>query len=575
VGDFPARTIPKNLGPDMAETTSTVAGNRPMGTAQSDSKTSPADKVVKKNAKDQPQPDSFRELVEAIAVAFMLAFVFKTFLAEAFIIPTGSMAPTLQGRHNDIFCEKCGYEYRTGAPEDRDNTGPLACPNCRFSMDLDIPANLDHQTFPGDKILVNKFIYDFTDPQRFDVIVFKFPEDSKTNYIKRLVGLPGEILKIEHGDIFVTMSKDKQFAIARKPNATKMQAMLQDVYVHDNLSEELSPNAASLRWQDWSGSQAMNHWQPSEDKKSFTLAAPNPETTWLRYQHLVPTPADWNDAKNKKASIAPAPSLIKDEYAYNIVRELGYNPYNYVGDLALECNVQADQGQGSLTFELVAGGRQFQAVADLATGIVELKIPAVPNFKVTSKSKPFAKGGDHKVLFANVDLKLWLIVDGTEVEFDKEAVYDLPYVEGSDLVKTQPGQAVVSDLSPVGIGIQGAKNAKVEHLKLMRDVYYTSMPKDKNSAFINASHSEAHLLKDEKDPLKDQFFMCGDNSPNSLDSRLWPQQFFVERRNLIGKATYVFWPHSWPTGISKKFDVGLFSIDVPFWPNFSRMRLIR
>ena len=46
--------------------------------------------------------DSFRETIESIAIAFVRAFLFRTFEAEAFVIPTGSMAPTLQGRHKDV-----------------------------------------------------------------------------------------------------------------------------------------------------------------------------------------------------------------------------------------------------------------------------------------------------------------------------------------------------------------------------------------------------------------------------------------------------------------------------------------
>ncbi|MEM9410477.1 MAG: S26 family signal peptidase, partial [Planctomycetota bacterium] len=56
-----------------------------------------------------------RETFESIAVAVMLALLFRTYEAEAFIIPTGSMAPTLQGQHMDVVCEQCGYQYRAGA----------------------------------------------------------------------------------------------------------------------------------------------------------------------------------------------------------------------------------------------------------------------------------------------------------------------------------------------------------------------------------------------------------------------------------------------------------------------------
>ena len=78
--------------------------------------------------KSEPQVASggsvaVRETIESIVVAFVLAFLFRTFEAEAFVIPTGSMSPSLQGQHKDVHCSECGYRFRTTAStegEDRD-----------------------------------------------------------------------------------------------------------------------------------------------------------------------------------------------------------------------------------------------------------------------------------------------------------------------------------------------------------------------------------------------------------------------------------------------------------------------
>src|SRR5688500_7962806 len=54
---------------------------------------------------------SIKETVESILVAFILAFIFRAFVVEAFVIPTGSMAPTLLGAHIRVRCEDCGYRW--------------------------------------------------------------------------------------------------------------------------------------------------------------------------------------------------------------------------------------------------------------------------------------------------------------------------------------------------------------------------------------------------------------------------------------------------------------------------------
>ena len=63
--------------------------------------------------------DGTRETIESIVVAFILAFLFRTFEAEAFVIPTGSMAPTLFGRHKECHCSQCGWDFQIGASDDQ------------------------------------------------------------------------------------------------------------------------------------------------------------------------------------------------------------------------------------------------------------------------------------------------------------------------------------------------------------------------------------------------------------------------------------------------------------------------
>src|SRR3954454_5659660 len=84
--------------------------------------------------------DSNRDFVEQVVVAFILAFLVRGFEAEAFVIPTGSMAPTLMGRHKEVTCRECGHLFQVNASEEaepppREGPQPIesgVCDNCRF-----------------------------------------------------------------------------------------------------------------------------------------------------------------------------------------------------------------------------------------------------------------------------------------------------------------------------------------------------------------------------------------------------------------------------------------------------------
>jgi hypothetical protein len=87
--------------------------------------------------------EGHRDTVEAIVVAFILALVVRGFEAQAFVIPTGSMAPTLMGRHKELACPECGFVYAVNASEEvepRASTRTVhsgLCVNCRYQARLD------------------------------------------------------------------------------------------------------------------------------------------------------------------------------------------------------------------------------------------------------------------------------------------------------------------------------------------------------------------------------------------------------------------------------------------------------
>lgn len=281
-----------------------------------------------------PAHSGTRETVESLVVAIVLAFLFRGFVAEAFVIPTGSMATTLFGRHNDVQCSECDYWYQTGASaenEDRRSGEVLAttCPICRFRMELDKANNPNHRSFDGDRILVSKFDYDLAEPSRWDVFVFKYPANAKQNYIKRLVGLPNEELKIRHGDVYtrpfsgvtsapadedalVAAEATEQAAglsdeansapwqIQRKP-AHKVRAMMQVVHDTDTRYKKLADAGWPARWQQWSAEKGWSdRLAPCSAEGKLPLLDTRQGEQWLRYRHFVPRPDDWAYLTRKK-----------------------------------------------------------------------------------------------------------------------------------------------------------------------------------------------------------------------------------------------------------------------------------
>ena len=116
------------------------------------------------NEKQIPKKSAWRENIEAILLAIVLALFIRTFIVQAFKIPSGSMKETL---------------------------------------------------LIGDHILVNKFLYGvklpfvsttiipYKDPHRGDIVVFKFPEDPDKDFIKRVVGVAGDVVEGRDKKVFV------------------------------------------------------------------------------------------------------------------------------------------------------------------------------------------------------------------------------------------------------------------------------------------------------------------------------------------------------------------------------------
>lgn len=138
-------------------------------------------------------------LIPAPGLMLFLIFVLRPYICEAYKIPTNSMAPTIVGVHHEGVCSKCGKPNYCSAIEqyygqDQDEPQKVIC--TEFHVTDAIPTDLT--TYPGDRILVAKFLT----PQRWDLVAFRYPENPSINFVKRLVGLPGETITIKNGKVY-------------------------------------------------------------------------------------------------------------------------------------------------------------------------------------------------------------------------------------------------------------------------------------------------------------------------------------------------------------------------------------
>jgi signal peptidase I len=547
--------------------------------------------------------ETWREIVETIVFVVVLVLILKSFVAECFVIPTGSMAETLYGYHKNIECPSCGTQYAINCsqevehPEAGYRVDHGICPNCLESTRLEGSGRRSpgetNRSIPdpgpatGDRVIVSKFFNDLLNIPyaRWDVVVFKYPgnshpldasygnppfpisgpqkEHTAMNYIKRLVGLPGETVAIHGGDLYhmegvippadgnnpreidlwkyenmranasIDDFQKGKFKILRKtPKVAIAESRL--VYDHDHPPADL-PNLP--RWNDPNGG-FFADGKSAFVAKSYQSGKPN----WIRYQHLLRGNNDPSTGQARK-------QLITDTMGYNDIfrnRALGVGN-NWVSDLIVEAKVEPSPSQGAVLFELSRGPDRFEARLDLETGVAEIFRKTGPEKTSIAKiEKAIGTGKSFQVRFGNVDQTIHLWINNNIVTGDGIA-YDSP----KDF-----GPSLENDLEPASIGFEGAAG-RISSIKLSRDTYYTvrnTNPQDPDVSIddwtIGLDQANGAYPKKWEElrnlPVKTLYvqpghYLCmGDNSSHSSDGRSWG---LVPHRLMLGQAVGVYWPY--------------------------------
>jgi signal peptidase I len=354
--------------------------------------------------------------LQDVLIGLVLFLIVRHFVAELFVIPTGSMAPTLKGEHFRVDCDRCGHSFPVGRARSDFSHGPLArfqarCPLCAENMDRERGRELLRG---GDMILVDKLAYRLGEPRRWDLAVFRYPPQPWVYYVKRLVGLPGEVLEVREGDLFA------DDVLQRKPDAVQDGIWLP---VHD--SARAFPGA-DTSWQVAEGPP----WEVAPDGTRL-VCEPGGAQGWLSYY--------------------PDQHGVVDDCGYNRGWRRGVNP---VSDLRLRARVRAAAG-ATLRLAIREDGRTVAGVFPAGQGQASFAIEV--DGRVQSQVTDLALPPDRltEVVFAYADDRARLLVGGrTLLAWEDEAA---------------PRRGATHATAQVGAA---GGRVEVRHIAIDRDVYY-------------------------------------------------------------------------------------------------------
>lgn len=512
---------------------------------------------------------SIRGTITAMVIAFVCVLIFRAFVVEAFIIPTGSMAPTLLGRHARLHSPQTGATWAVGA-------SPRAGLTQR--ADADDPYSTlrtiedDAPVRSGDRIFVFKPAFGLRPARRWSVVVFKNPENPSENYIKRLVGLPGERVWLVDGDVFTRTSDDEPWRIARKPDATQ-RALWWTIFSSEHAPLDASDPA--LRWR--------SPWLLTRDDGQRL------DTTGRVYR--------LDDASRATLRWDNALRAVTDATPYNDAPTLRGTPVFPTGDVRVRLGVRPD-GDG-FALSAVIAARSHEWIVEVRDGGVRLASRraqgegASERWTVLDERRvaPFAPGRWSDFSFALVDQAIEARLDGRVIarhEFDWSPDERLRFATGLDAKRL--GDVFVNarsrDLSDpslyahaearVRVTLEGSP-ATLARVGLDRDVSFHAAHRD-TGPFAGEAALGSHPLRVAR--LTDaQMFVLGDNSGASRDSRYWdsvdprvgasidPTIGVVPASLVSGRAFMVYFPspHALRIAGDRK----------PLVPDAGRVRFIR
>jgi signal peptidase I len=370
-----------------------------------------------------------RRQLEGFAVAIAMALMLKQFTFDTFQVPTESMEPAIIGR------------------------GDM-----------------------GDRLLVDRFAYMFSDPERYDIVVFKYPLSRLVNYVKRAVGLPGETVKLFHGDVYAAPRGGRDFKVTRKPDS------VQEAIFRSN------PVIPAEGSEDFTSAKFFRYWDAEDPDRRGSAAGVS---------------FDAGEASVVLSADAGKEGLVRTK---DPITDARHDP-------------KAADAKGK------AGGRERVGDVRILTAvtprdcdavILEIEDPVLVRQPLRLEVAVEGRAGETKLLRGTQSLTPQSL-QGRRLPNRKKSRVDLQHADDRLIVRIdcdevarvdyemQPVDSPAMNTNAVArVGVRGGA-ASFSKIGLERDLYYTKFDG----------------VTDEFEVPEGQYLMLGDNSPNSLDARGW------------------------------------------------------